>query len=86
VVLRDELKYIEGDEHFGDREGLLFDLSADPRERSNLRASKGAEFAALAAEARAWEQALVRHPPVHQQTGDPLAPEGPAAGPPRGSP
>jgi len=67
-------KYIEGHPDFGDPLGFLFDLSVDPEERTNLRASDAARNATLAAAARDYADRLVLRPPVSQITGQPVDP------------
>lgn len=73
VVLQGDLKYIEGDEHFGDPEGLLFDLAADPGERENLREARSEAFDRLASLGRSYGRGLDFRTPLHQRTGQPLA-------------
>jgi arylsulfatase A-like enzyme/4-amino-4-deoxy-L-arabinose transferase-like glycosyltransferase len=77
VAVRGDLKFIEGDEDFGDPEGLLFDLASDRRERTNLRDSRAREFAELAQAADRWSASLELRPPVHQRTGEVLGRDGP---------
>ena len=62
VVLRDGLKWIEGHRRFGDREGLLFDLGADPLERRNLRRARPGAVGELAALLEAYEESLPAPP------------------------
>ena len=73
LTLSGQQKWIEGDRRFGDAEGLLFDLATDPREQHNLRASQRATAADLAARAQRYDSGLTRHPPRHQDTGQPLS-------------
>ncbi len=67
VTLQGPLKWITGQEQFGDAEGLLFDLGQDPGEGHNLRAQKHDEAQRLAELGRAWESGLHDHEPVPQQ-------------------
>ena len=69
VALRGDLKFVEGDEHFGDAEGLLFDLSRDSAERDNLRTQDPDAFRELAALVKSYESRLDPRPPIHQKTG-----------------
>jgi hypothetical protein len=64
---------VEGHREFGDPEGLLFDLAGDPDERVNLRAERLADVDALALSAARHAAGLVRHMPIDQETGAPLA-------------
>ena len=59
----------EGDPHWGDADGLLFDLSRDPEERVNLRADRPDAFHRLAALAESYAGGLEAQPPIHQKTG-----------------
>jgi len=69
LVVRGDLKFIEGDAHFGDEEGLLFDLKRDPGERHNLREERPDAFRELAALAHSYAAGLDPRPPIHQTTG-----------------
>ncbi len=72
VAVGDGLKWIEGDERFGDAEGYLFDIERDPAESENLRATRPELFADTRAIARSYESGLASFPPVDQSTGEPL--------------
>lgn len=69
LVLSRGSKRIEGHPEFGDPEGFLFDLSADPGERHNLRAERAGELARLDALAAQWRGGLAPSSAVHQNTG-----------------
>jgi arylsulfatase A-like enzyme len=58
VVVRGDLKYVEGHARFGDAEGLLFDLESDPGETRNLRGERADVFLGLAELAERWEREL----------------------------
>ncbi len=73
MVLKGDLKYIEGHRHFGDPDGLLFDLAASPDEDENLRESNPAAFAELAALSRRYAASLHPGSPIHQETGDEIS-------------
>ncbi len=70
VLVRDGRKWIEGYRMFGDRDGLLFDLEADPHELSNLREREAEAFSEMAARSHAWGASLERHDPVNADTGE----------------
>lgn len=58
--------------------GLLFDLAADPGERRDLLAERAATATALDAAIQRYRDGLAPRPPVHQNTGRPLAHDEPA--------
>ena len=69
VAVDGSMKFVEGDAHFGDGEGLLFDLSLDPGEAENLRSRRPEVFRELSQSADRWQRSLTLRPPIHQQTG-----------------
>lgn len=69
AVVRGGWKWIEGSAAFGDAEGLLFDLRADPGESRDLREQRPRRSAALAAAARRWSASL-RPATAASQRGD----------------
>ncbi len=69
-------KWVRGHPRFGDREGLLFDLSADPGEARNARSDHPEVRDRLEAAARAHEAGLVLRAPVDAR-GDRVALPGP---------
>ena len=73
VVVKHQLKLIEGHDRFGDAGGLLFDLGVDPGEKTNLRATLAREFDGLAGDVARYASGLVVTPPVHQESGRPIA-------------
>lgn len=75
VVIQGDRKRIEGHAVFGDEAGFLFDLSADPGERRNLRTQRPGEVAALDAAIAEWEAGLSLREPIHQDTGRPISGE-----------
>ena len=72
VVVQWPFKWIEGDAHFGDSQGLLFDLDEDPGEHHNLRAERAALFESMSRQAQAYDRSLSLQTPVHQESGLPL--------------
>jgi arylsulfatase A-like enzyme len=72
IVVQGRYKMIEGHPEFGDEEGLLFDLDADPGERSNLRSQMPDVFSRLLRASREYDQGLETRPPFDQRTGLPL--------------
>ena len=76
LALRGRHKWIEGDEFFGDADGFLFDLAADPGEERNLRGAEGGLLLALEQRAESYVEDLGSYGgPVHQETGRPLTEE-----------
>lgn len=74
MALRGNLKYIEGHEAYGDSEGLLFDLGADPEEIRNLRNARPEEVAEFEALIESHVKGLEPGSPVHQKTGASVSP------------
>jgi arylsulfatase A-like enzyme len=72
VALSGRHKWIEGHEHFGDVDGLLFDLAADAAELVNERDTDAARVEDLKARTSEWVRRLHFHSPLHQRTGRPL--------------
>ena len=69
LVVRGDLKLVEGDSHFGDEDGLLFDLARDPGELENLRRVRPDDFSELSGLAERYVETLEPRPPIHQKTG-----------------
>ena len=65
---------IEGNPHFGDPEGLLFDLAASAEESENLRSARPELFEELRGLASDYEGSLTPGEPVHQETGERISP------------
>lgn len=68
VALQGPVKYVQGHRQFGDEIGLLFDLSADPAETTNLRDLRPAAFSTLSSLAEEHMAALVPGQAMKQDT------------------
>lgn len=68
VALRGSLQYIEGDEHFGDAEGLL--LEVGPGHQANRRAERPADVAALRGAIANYRAGLAPVAPLDFRTGE----------------
>jgi arylsulfatase A-like enzyme len=74
MSIKGDFKYIEGDQNYGDPDGMLFNLKASPDEDRNLRHSDPKRFAELRELALDYDGSLTPGEPVHRETGDPISP------------
>jgi arylsulfatase A-like enzyme len=74
MTIKGAFKFIPGSEHYGDPDGLLFDLQDSPDEVENLRTSRPEVFTELRGLALDFDAGLTPGEPIHQETGERLSP------------
>lgn len=74
MTFKGDFKFIEGSRHYGDAEGLLFDIARAPDESENLREAKPQVFAELRDLALDYDGSLTPGEPVHLETGERISP------------
>jgi arylsulfatase A-like enzyme len=74
MTLKGDFKFVPGHRHYGDPEGLLFDLKSSPDEKDNLRESRPDVFAELRELALDYDGSLTPGEPIHQETKERISP------------
>lgn len=74
MTLKGAFKFIQGSEHYGDPDGLLFDLDDSPDEVENLRQSNTKVFTELRELALDYDGTLTPGEPIHKETREPVSP------------
>jgi len=74
MTIQGDYKFIEGSRHYGDPDGLLFDLANSPEEDKNLIKARPELFAEMETLTSDYEDGLTPGEPIHQETRERISP------------